>query len=311
MNALRPDDLASLAVFVRVAECRGFSAAARRLGLSKAAVSARVSALERALGVALLARTTRSVGLTDAGRRLLAHARQALEEAEAGIAAAREAGAQPSGLVRITAPSAIGRRLLVPEVAPFLAAHPRVALDLMMSDAVLDLAGEGFDLAIRHTASPPETFVAWALRPVAWHLVASPGYLAARGCPEAPRDLAAHDCVFYPREGAGGATWRLRGPDGAVEAVRVAGRFRANDSEALCRVVEDGAGIGLLPDFTCGAALAAGRLVRVLPAHEPEGSFPGGILALRPWSPRVPAAVRAFVEHLRARFGRRRPAVCG
>lgn len=274
-----------------------FTAAAQRLGVSKAAMSARIAELERAAGVPLVLRTTRSVRLTEAGQQLAdatAGAFAAIGTAFAGI---KDLAAAPRGLLRLTAPVALARQQLVPRLPEFLRAHPEVRIELDLSDRLVPLAQEGFDLAIRHTHAPPETHVAWPLCATHSVLVASRAYLRRRGTPADPSELAAHDCLHYLRAGEAPA-WQLLAR-GAKRTVPVAGPFAANNSEALREAALGGLGIALLPDFSAQAALAAGKLVRVLPGWTPVGSFGEQLYAIRPYSPYVPRAVQALVNYLR------------
>jgi DNA-binding transcriptional LysR family regulator len=279
-----------------------FTAAAHRLGVSKAAMSARVAELERAAGVQLVLRTTRSVRLTEAGQQLADATRGAFEGIATAFAGIKDLAAAPRGLLRLTAPVALARQQIVPRLPEFLRAHPEVRIELDLSDRLAPLAQEGYDLAIRHTHAPPETHVAWTLCSTHSVLVASRAYLRRRGVPQRPADLAAHDCLHYLRAGDAPA-WQLvpkAGPPSAKLTVPVAGPFAANNSEALRDAARGGLGIALLPDFTAQAALDAGRLVRVLPDWVPTGSFGEHLYAIRPFSPYVPRAVKALVAYLRA-----------
>jgi DNA-binding transcriptional LysR family regulator len=298
-----------------IAQCGGFTPAAQRLGLSKAAVSQRVAELERAVGVPLLARTTRSVRLTEAGKQLVEETTASFAQIEHSLEGVRDLAARPQGLVRLTAPVALGRQHVAPQLADFLAQWPGVRVELDLSDRLVNLVHEGFDLAVRHTAAPPENHVAWKLCASRTRLVASPDYLARRGTPKTPAELAAHDCLPYLRPGA--AVWPFErgggadepvspgsgsiagGPEPERARVTVTGPLRANNSEVLRDAVLSGLGIALLPDFSAAAALRAGRLQELLPDWRPVGFFGDGLWALRPWSPQVPRAVRALAEHLR------------
>lgn len=284
-----------------------FTAAARRLGVSKAAMSQRISDLERAAGVALVHRTTRSVRLTEAGQQLVDTTRGAFEAIDTAFSGIRDLASTPRGLLRVTAPVALARQQLAARLADFLRAHPDVRIELDLSDRLVPLAQEGFDLAIRHTATPPETHVAWRLCGTRSVLVASRAYLRKRGLPAEPADLSTHDCLHYLRVGEAPA-WQLVRQSSSATAtanrakvtVPVAGCIATNNSEALREAALGGLGIALLPDFSAQAALKSGRLVPVLPGWAPEGSFAEQIYALRPYSPHVPRAVQALVAHLRS-----------
>ena len=286
-----------------------FTAAAQRLGVSKAAMSARIAELERAAGVPLVHRTTRSVRLTEAGQQLVDATRGAFDAIGTAFAGIKDLAAAPRGLLRLTAPVALARQQIVPRLPAFLRAHPEVRIQLDLSDRLVPLAQEGFDLAIRHTHAPPETHVAWTLCSTQSVLVASRAYLRRRGTPSLPAELSGHDCLHYLRPGeapawqlvprSGVAAAKLRVPGNAKVTVPVSGPFVANNSEALREAAQAGLGIALLPDFSAQAALEAGRLQRVLPDWVPVGSFGEHLYAIRPYSPYVPRAVQALVGYLR------------
>ncbi|HEU4460538.1 MAG TPA: LysR substrate-binding domain-containing protein [Methylibium sp.] len=286
-----------------LAQSHSFTRAAERLGLSKAAVSQRVADLERAVGVPLVARTTRSVRLTPAGQQLVDETAASFAQIEQSLHGVRDLAAQPHGLVRVTAPVAFGRQQLAPRLGGFLRAWPKIRIELELSDRFVNLPHEGFDLAVRHVSQPPEQHVAWKLCATRTVLVASAAYLKRRGRPLHPAELSGHDCLPYLRQGA--AVWPfeqikpVRGAEPERLRVAVAGPLRANNSEVLREALLAGLGIGLLPDFSVGSALASGKLVELLPGWRPHGFFGDAIHALRPSAPRVPKAVRALVAHLR------------
>ncbi|WP_162584930.1 LysR family transcriptional regulator [Variovorax sp. RA8] len=279
-----------------------FTAAAARLGVSKAAMSQRIAELERAAGVALVRRTTRSVRLTEAGQRLVDDTRAPFEQIAHSFAGVRDLAGVPRGLLRVTAPVAFARQQLVPRVADFLRANTEVRLALDLSDRLSALAVEGFDLAIRHAASVPDTHVAWRLCATRSVLVASRAYLRRRPAPQTPQALSQHDCLHYPRAQDQPA-WTLESSSGhrAVERVTipVAGPFAANNSEALRDAALAGLGIALVPDFSAQGALQAGKLVQVLPQWTPVGAFAEQLYAVRPYASHVPRAVTVFVAWLR------------
>lgn len=279
-----------------------YTAAAARLGVSKAAMSQRIAELERTAGVALVRRTTRSVRLTEAGQRLVDETRAPFERIAHSFAEVRDLAGVPRGLLRVTAPVALARQQLVPRLAEFLHAHPAIRLELELSDRLSSLAMEGFDLAIRHAASVPETHVAWVLCETRSMLVASRAYLRRRKPPETPEALASHDCLYYPRAQET-PTWTFEpsgGPHGAERiTVAVTGPFAANNSESLRDAAMAGLGIALLPDFSAQAAVKSRKLVEVLPAWKPVGAFAERLYAIRPYGSHVPMAVTAFVGFLR------------
>lgn len=284
-----------------LAQTRSYTQAARRLGVSKASVSMRIAELERAAGVALVRRTTRSVGLTQAGQQLVDETQGAFIRIEQSFSGIKDLAGTPRGLVRVTAPVALGRQHIAPLLAGFLAAFPDIRLELDLTDRFINLAQEGFDLAIRHTQAPPDTHVAWALCETRSLLVASVDYLHRCGTPDHPNDLAAHQCLLYLRDAAG-QSWAFEreGRKGTERvSVPVSGPLRANNSEVLREGVLGGLGIGLLPDFTASKHLGERQLVQVLPQWQPRGFFGDRLYAIRPWAPHVPRAVQCFVDHLR------------
>lgn len=284
-----------------LAQQGSYTAAAARLGVSKAAMSQRIAELERAAKVTLVQRTTRSVRLTEAGQRLVDDTRASFEQIEQSFAQVRDLAEQPGGLVRVTAPVAFARQQLVPLLADFLKDYPDVRIELDMSDRLSALATEGFDLAIRHTARPPDTHVAWALCATESVLVATRAYLRKHGEPKTPDDLQLHNCLHYPRAQETPA-WTFEPVDaqnGERITVPVSGNLAANNSEALREAALMGSGIALMPDFSAQAVLRQGKLVRVLPNWRPVGAFAETIYAIRPYAPHVPRAVTALVAHLR------------
>jgi len=284
-----------------------FTAAAQRLGLSKAAMSQRIAELERAAGVPLVRRTTRSVRLTEAGERLVEATRGAFEQIEQGFAGVQDRVGEPHGVLRVSAPVALGRQQIVPRLAGFLRAYPQVRVELELSDRLVAMAQEGFDVALRHTAAPPDTHVAWPLCATRSWLVASRAYLRRAGTPAAPADLATHDCLHYLRPGdtpawsfeSDGARGGKSPASGGRVSVAVRGVFAANNSEALREAALAGLGIALLPDFSAQAAVQAGKLQLVLPHWRPVGAFGEHLYAIRPYSPVVPRAVQAFIGYWR------------
>ena len=198
--------VADLHLLTVLAETRSFTETARRLGVSKASASMRITELERAAGVSLVRRTTRSVGLTDAGQQLVNETQPAFGRISQSYHAVKDLVGAPRGLVRMTAPAALGRQHLARHVAGFLKRYPDIHVELELTDRFVNLANEGFDLAIRHTSAPPETHVAWVLCNTRSILLASADYLLRRGIPRHPADLAGHDCLLYLR-GNFGNSW--------------------------------------------------------------------------------------------------------
>jgi len=250
--------------------------------------------------VPLVRRTTRSVGLTEAGLQLVNDTRGAFERIAESFAGVRDRAGKPHGLLRVTAPVALARQQLVPRLPAFLRAYPEVRLELDMSDRLSSMATEGFDLAIRHTAAAPDTHVAWTLCATRSVLAASRSYLRRNGTPATPEDLVSHNCLHYPRAHDLPVWTFERSPRTAAQmTVPVSGSFSANNSEALRDAALAGLGIALLPDFSAQTSLRTGKLVQVLSQWKPVGAFADQLYAIRPYSPHVPRAVTAFVTYLR------------
>jgi DNA-binding transcriptional LysR family regulator len=283
-----------------LAQLGSFTRVAARAGLSKSAVSQRITELERSVGQTLVQRTTRSVRLTEAGQQLVDQTAEAYAQITRSVVEVRDLATQPRGLVRVTAPVALGRQCIGPHIESFIRANPGIRIELDVSDRLISLANEGFDLAIRHTSTPPDTHVAWKLCDSRSLLVATPAYLRQHGTPRQPEDLSAHACITYLRPGP--AVWKLeRGKSADPERVSVAvqGPLRASNSELVRDAALAGIGIALLPDFSAAAALRAGHLEEVLAPWRPVGFFGDAVHAIRPWGPRTPKSVQALVAHLR------------
>lgn len=304
MNAGTTPVFSDLHLLTVLAETRSYTQAARRLGISKASVSGRIAELERAAGVPLVRRTTRSVGLTQAGQQLADETRASFERIAQSFAGIRDLAGSPRGLLRVTAPVALGRQYVAPSLPAFLLQYPEIRIELDLGDRLANLPQEGFDIAIRHTQAPPETHVAWQLCASRSLLVASADYLRRNGRLSHPSELAQRACLLYLRDTAGQSWSFERGTGRKAERVVVAvdGPLRANNSEVLREAVLGGLGIGLLPDFSAAAHLGPRQLVQLLPEWRPLGFFGDGIYAIRPWSPQVPRAVQCFVDHLKKVF---------
>jgi DNA-binding transcriptional LysR family regulator len=285
-------DLNDIAVFVQVVRHGSFAEAARRLGLPSNTVSRRVQQLEAQLGTRLMQRSTRKLTLTSAG--------QAFHERCAGaVDGLVEAGQElitgnrePSGLVRVAATADFFDFFPMEWVAEFLAAHPLVRVDFVLSDAKADLIAEQIDIAFRGGALPDSGYVGRKLMSARTDgMVASPGYIAARGAPATLQDLVNHDCVSSPHP-SGRTVWRLAGPDGVEEEVQVTGRFTGNTAQALRKAALAGLGVALLPPTMARLDLEAGRLVRVMPQYHRTGQ---GLSVLYPSRKHLPLAVSAFI----------------
>lgn len=292
------EDLERMAIFAAVVEAKGFSEAARRLRLSKSLVSKQVTRLEKSVGARLLHRTTRSMSLTEAGAVFYEHCNRIVEEAAQARLAVGRFHSGPRGTLRVAASVAFGTLHIAPALPEFLARHPEIRIDMAIGDRFVDLADEGFDVAVRIAAAPGPNLVARRLAPVNRRICATPAYFKRHGIPRTPADLARHNCLTYTHASPSGV-WRLRGPKGDID-VRASGNLRLNDDEALSAAVLGGLGVALLPTFIVGRDLQAGRLRAVLSDYVPAERH---IHAA--WLPNrhLPAKVRAFVDFLKERFG--------
>ena len=257
-------DLEGLAIFAKVVDMRSFAGAAAELNLSKATVSKAVSRLETRLGTRLFNRTSRRLALTDAGRQLSARAAHILAEAEAAEDDARAQSSTPRGRVRLAVPMSFGVLHVAPLIAEFLATYPEVTIELHLSDAIVDLIGDGYDAAIRIGMLPDSSLVARRLCDLQRYLVGSPAYLKKHGRPNHPLQLADHACLGYTYA-IGPETWRFTTTDGKSASVRPSGPLRVNNGDAMMPALIAGIGLGVLPEFIVREALADGRLQRLLP----------------------------------------------
>jgi DNA-binding transcriptional LysR family regulator len=266
----RLPDFEGLAIFAKVVEARSFAGAATELKLSKATVSKAVSRIEARLGARLINRTSRRLALTDAGRQLAGRAAQLLAEGEALEDAALAEATGPRGLVRLAAPMSFGLLHVAPLLPEFFATFPEVSIDLHLSDAQVDLVGEGFDAAIRIAVLPDSSLVARRLCEMPRYLVGSPAYLNKHGRPKHPLHLAQHRCITYSYTTTP-ETWRFA-EGGKSASVRPTGPLRVNNGDAMLPALVAGTGLGILPEFIVRDALAAGRLEILLS----DWSLPSG-----------------------------------
>ncbi|SEM45927.1 DNA-binding transcriptional regulator, LysR family [Variovorax sp. YR750] len=286
-------DLNEVAMFVQVARLGSFAEAARHLRMPSATVSRRIQQLETRLGTRLMQRSTRKLTLTSAGQAFHERCGPAVEELiEAGQS--HVAGSQePSGAIRVAASASFFEYFDMTWVSAFLAAHPLVQLDFVLSDLPADLIADRIDVAFRIGPLEDSSYVARRIFASYGGLLASPAYLAAHGAPADLGELAEHECVTQPPETGNFAIWRLQGPDGAEEEVRVRGRFTSNVQVALREAACAGLGIVALPTILTAAEVAAGRLVPVLPGYMRAGR---GLSVVYPSRQQRPLAVSAFVD---------------
>jgi DNA-binding transcriptional LysR family regulator len=292
------DRFSALRAFAQVVESGSFSKAAARLGLSTTAVSRQVGDLEAHLQARLLNRTTRRISLTETGQAFYGRAVQLLHDLEEAEREAARAAVSPRGTIRLTTSVTFGTRHLAPLLAEFLARCPEVKLDVQLSDRMVDLVEEGFDLAIRIGGTGSENLVARRLGETRLVPCASPDYLKRHGAPRTPEELASHNCFTYeyvsPRN-----QWSLRDAQGREHLVRVAGNLHANNGELCAQAAANGAGIVFEPAFIVGDFVRAGLLVPLLQEYEAPRS---PIYALYPSRKHLTAKVRVLVDFLLERF---------
>lgn len=294
------EDLMRMAIFARVVQAKSFSEAARRLRMSKSQVSKQVASLERSLGARLLNRTTRKLSLTEIGAAYYEHCARIVEEAKEAEFAVSRFHSEPRGIIRVNASVEFGTLQVAPALPAFLAKFPQVIVDMTLSDRSIDLAEEGYDLAIR-TAwkdEPGLNVVARQLTPSQRKVCATRAYFERHGVPQAPNDLLRHNCLIYAASGSKGDWWSFVGTDGEI-TVPVSGNLRINDNEALWHAARGGLGIAFLPTFIVGQDLQQGVLRAVLTEYMPgERSIYAIYLPNRYLSPKV----RAFIDFFLALY---------
>ena len=292
-------DLNGYAVYAKVVELGGFTAAADALGLSKSMVSRQVATLEDELGVRLLNRTTRRISVTEVGgvvferaQRIVAEAAEAANEATCVEGAVR-------GLLRVNAPMSFGIRQLGPVMPEFLARYPDLNVDLTLNDRRVDLIEEGFDVSLRVSALTDSSLIARQLAPVERYLVGAPAYFEKHGMPKHPADVADHDFLLYTLL-ARPNLLEMENAAGERQQVQLKGKFLCNNADAMEGILLAGGGITLSPDFICHQALASGALVRILPDWFVP---PLTLHVIYPHARHLAAKVRAFVDFTVEKFG--------
>ncbi len=295
------DTLSGMRLFARVVEAGGFSAAGRQVGLAASSVSRQVGRLEDALGARLLNRSTRNIGLTEAGRYYYERASRIVADVDEANAAVSELGQAPRGTLRLNVPVVFGRLYIAPYMKEFLEIYPELAVELNVTDHYVDLIEEGADLAIRIGGPSQSSYIVRKLATVDRVLCASPDYFAQRGRPRRPQDLARHNCIVHRRH-PGEAVWELIGGEGTFP-VPVSGNFASNNAFAIAAAMTAGVGIALLPVWIVGREIQEGKVEVVLGGYRAHPTdLADEVYAVFPHARNLSAKVRACVDFLAEKF---------
>jgi len=296
------DKLKAFDTFVSVATKGSLTAAARGEGVAPAIIGRRLDALEEHLGVKLLVRTTRRITLTHEGSAFLEDCQRLLSDVVNAEASVSAGGVKASGHLRITAPAGFGRRHVAPLVPKFRELHPDVTISLNLSDRVVDLAGEGFDCAVRVGDLPDSSLVSVRMADNRRLCVATPAYLARRGTPEQPSDLLQHDCLTLSSDASQTRGWafRMEGSSNEVIHLRPGGPLDCSDGQVLHDWCLAGYGIAWRSTWEVEAEIQAGQLVAVL---EDYAAPPNGIFVVFPQRKHLPLRVRLWIDHLKQHYG--------
>ncbi len=285
--------LNDMAIFAAVVDTGGFTSASKKLGISTPVVSKRITALEQYLGTKLLFRTTRKLSLTEAGSVYYQYCSSVVSDAEQAKAAVTYLDATPRGLLKITAPIAAGSYQVANALPSFLERYPEVQVELDISDRVVDIAEEGYDIAIRLTHQPPELYVARLLSKTKRKVCASPEYWQRHGRPTSPADLASHNCIVYS-ERPNYNQWVFNGKNGP-ETIAVQGSFRVNNTIAMLEAATSGLGVLMLTSVNVDRAIFAGQLEPVLEDYDTPGP---NIYALYLPNRYLSSKARAFIDYM-------------
>src|ERR1700756_2509982 len=297
---VRRGALDGVEAFLSIAQHRSFRRAAAELGVTPSAISQAVRTLETRVGAALFIRTTRSVGMTEAGERFLSRAKPAFEELVVASEVARDLGQRPAGLLRLSVPRAVVPILLEPLIASFCQNYPEVEVEIAVSEELVDLAAEGFDAGIRLGQFIAADMIAVRLtKPFPFIIVGSPVYLGRTGRPERPDDLRQHACLRLRRSNGALALWSLNDHGRAID-IAVSGPFIANDFPTMLAAAVEGVGLAQVPAPMAASAVAAGKLVRVL---EPFAPMVPGVFLYYPGRRQMMPKLRAFIDHVKGRSG--------
>ena len=288
------DTLTRMRAFIAVVEAEGFSAAARKIGRSKALLSKYVRELEDDLGALLLNRTTRQFSLTEAGHTYFRRASEIIREIDSLADSVRESSGDVKGRIKLSAPRTFADAPIGQSLIDFAAAHPAIVLDINLDDRFVDLVEEGFDLAIRIARLENSSLIARRLAPFSVKVCATPALIEKRGAPRRPQDLADLPCII-DTNGRWLSNWPFKGEDGETVTVPVSGPIEVNSPLAARAAALAGLGFAILPDFIAAPEIEAGRLTTLFDDRMPTDA---GIFAVYPHRRYLPAKVRVFVDFL-------------
>jgi len=299
MNNKRLGSLPALVLFARIVQYGSLTGAAQNSGLSRSAVSKQLTALEKALGVRLLQRSTRNIKLTEAGNLILSEASHMLEAFENIEILSEELQGEVRGHLKVSCSIGIGRVHLIPLLKQFQEHYPKVHVQLILEDRFADLIDEQIDVSIRSDNLPDSSLIAVQLGKMTWIVCASPEYLSQNGTPKVPTDLLQHNCLYYSNSQGSFNNWLFSGENGE-ESISINGTFSINDSTALVQATEEGQGILWIDKNSLGNALEKGRLVQVLENYSLGSGYP--IYALYPARRHLSLKTRMFVDFLKENF---------
>ena len=295
----------TLKLFVSVVHSGSLSAAGRNLGYSPASVSRHMTALEAQLGARLLSRSSRKLALTEAGETYFRQVEQILHQLAEANDSVAQMQAAPRGVLRVHSRMLIGEHFVVPALPAFLARYPDITVDLSLSNGVVALVEQNFDIDIRIGKLVDSSLIARKLTSSARIVCASPDYLAKHAAVLQPQDLAEHNCLTY-RINLGQTVWRFRSSDDRVIEVPVDGSFRTDNGQSLLNMIKAGLGVGLMPDWSIRDELASGALVRLFPEYQVSHiEFENGVYAVYQKTRQATTKVKLFVDHLLASFRQR------
>ena len=295
-------DTDHLKMFVEIVQQGSFAAAARKFDIDPSAVTRAMTTLEKDLGVRLLERTTRQLVLTEAGKLYHENACKLLRDMQQAADEARDLDGNPAGIVRVTTSTTYGYAVLLPLLSALREAYPALEIDLLLSDAIVDLVAERVDVALRLRQETDTSLVGTRLAKIRYHVCVSPGYLKQHPRPSTPTELAERDCLRCSLRGYR-TQWKFRDSAGSVQAVDIDGWLMVSNSLALQRAALDDHGPALLPDWLVVSDLASGRLIDLFPEHEVTPTdFDNAIWLLYTSRAYVPRRVRVFVEFIKQRI---------